>query len=84
MVVGSAVVLCFFLFVVGSAWAVFATFPPASAATHIETPTGLTFGTITDTSIDVTADGASRLIGSAFFCRSGLGVRGAAFAFSGS
>jgi hypothetical protein len=32
-------------------------FPGASAATHIETPAGLTFGTITDTSIDVMADG---------------------------
>ncbi len=32
--------------------------PAASAATYIESPVGITFGTVTDTSIEVTADGS--------------------------
>ena len=32
--------------------------PTASAATYIESPLGITFGTVTDTSIEVTADGS--------------------------
>jgi hypothetical protein len=31
---------------------------PASGATHMESPTGVSFGTVTDTSIEVTADGS--------------------------
>jgi hypothetical protein len=32
--------------------------PPASGVTYIEAPTGITFGTVTDTSIELTADGS--------------------------